>query len=420
MGEQGFAHEPRTHARGRHRWVQQGMSRRCHDLEQRRRGDVLSFGAGEIAVLGIAALENRTEVNPMGRECARSGVEDALLGCDPDLRPGPSSNLCSQHGFMALDLLAPPSLGQHASRSLVRAADRVRLAALHASGARSHRIPTEAGAIHVLDVPGTGSLPTVVLLHGLSSCGVDFRPLIQRLRPHTRRIVAADLPGHGWSAPPPRAGEASAMLRAVGNALHVVLSEPAIVFGNSLGGLAAIRFALDHPRDVAGLVLSSPAGAPGEDAEMAALIATLRVADRKVARAFVERALPSAGWMTHVLAWGVQARMGRPEIQALLGDARRIALTAEELSALEMPTLLLWGRREGLLPPSHLQFFCDHLPAHAAVERPVGWGHAPFLEQPDAVARRVCRFAVATSETRVPASRLAGDPERQAPRMYAA
>jgi pimeloyl-ACP methyl ester carboxylesterase len=57
-----------------------------------------------------------------------------------------------------------------------------------------------------------------------------------------------------------------------------------------------------------------------------------------------------------------------------------------------MPILFLWGRSEKLLPPSALRYFRDHLPAHAIVEEPHGFGHTPQLEEPARLAARILAF----------------------------
>ena len=53
--------------------------------------------------------------------------------------------------------------------------------------------------IHVLDFKGTGSLPPMLILHGISSCGADYYPLVRHLQKHSSRVLALDLPGHGLS-----------------------------------------------------------------------------------------------------------------------------------------------------------------------------------------------------------------------------
>src|SRR5678815_2871498 len=114
-------------------------------------------------------------------------------------------------------------------------------------GYESRRVATTDGPVHVLDARGDGDLPTVVLLHGLGSWSVDYLPLFSRLRRHVRRIVAPDLLAHGHSGDPVPSGRLPALWDALAGALEATLDEPALVYGNSLGGLAALRLGIDRP-----------------------------------------------------------------------------------------------------------------------------------------------------------------------------
>ena len=75
-------------------------------------------------------------------------------------------------------------------------------ASLNARGYRSVRVPTSVGEVHALDGRGVGALPPVVLLHGLASAGMHLAPVMTGLRPWVRRLVAPDLPAHGYSDAP--------------------------------------------------------------------------------------------------------------------------------------------------------------------------------------------------------------------------
>src|SRR5258706_14610249 len=74
--------------------------------------------------------------------------------------------------------------------------------AMRKRGTATAWYPSAAGRVHVYDAPGTGDAPPIVLLHGISATASSFAPLISRLRPHTRRVIALDFPGHGFSDPP--------------------------------------------------------------------------------------------------------------------------------------------------------------------------------------------------------------------------
>src|SRR5262249_49956199 len=86
-------------------------------------------------------------------------------------------------------------------RSFLLAAfsDHLARATLQATFFRSRRIRTSVGRMHVMEAQGHGHLPPLVLLHGLSSTGVHYLPLVGHVRPHVRRLFLPDLPGHGFS-----------------------------------------------------------------------------------------------------------------------------------------------------------------------------------------------------------------------------
>lgn len=278
-------------------------------------------------------------------------------------------------------------------------ADRARVAALQLRKVQSRQISTSVGRVHVLDAAGTGSLPPVVLLHGLSAAAVDYGPLIQRLRSCSRRVIAPDLPGHGLSSSPSDSARWEADFdTAVAQAVGRTLDEPAIVFGNSLGGLMAIRYALRRPRNVRGLFLASPGGAPSTAEQRARLRGLFHLDSHAKARAFIERAMPSKRSNRWLLAWGARVRLGRRPVRELIRRAGSShELTPKMLAALEMPLLVSWGTAERVLPDSHRRFFERHLPRHAIVERPHGEGHAAFLEHPREVAERIVRFTQSVS-----------------------
>ena len=277
----------------------------------------------------------------------------------------------------------------------IGAAERARLTALRWRGFASRYIETDQGYVHVLEGGARDAKePPLVLLHGLSSCGVDYGPLLRHLRERERRLLLPDLPGHGLSSAIEGDGGFDEARESLGQALDQLLDRPAVVFGNSLGGFASIRYANRSPDRVEKLILSSPGGAPMSDAELSELLGNFRALDRADARAFIARVTARSHWSHAILALGMRARFEQPGVRDLLRLARsEDLLRPEELATLSMPVLLLWGREERLFTDREYAFFRDNLPGHAVVERPERFGHAPFLDRPRALATRIEQFA---------------------------
>ncbi len=271
-------------------------------------------------------------------------------------------------------------------------------ASLRARGYRSIRVPTSVGRMHVLDARGQGSLPPVVLLHGLTSAGVHFTPLLHRLRPDVSRLIIPDMPGHGFSELPENGFDPEVLRRGLFEALDHVIDEPALIFGNSLGGYAAIRYALERPDRVRGLVLASPAGATMTPDEMQSMRQTFRIEQHADALSFIDRLFAKRLRSRQIFAWGLRRQFRRMQVDRwmdAIADAE--LLRAEHLNAIVQPTLLIWGRAERILPARHLAFFREHLPSHARIEEPQHFGHSPFLDDARALAVRMLAFGADVS-----------------------
>jgi pimeloyl-ACP methyl ester carboxylesterase len=277
---------------------------------------------------------------------------------------------------------------------LVPLAERMMRRALHARGVQSRWIETSIARLHTYDAPGTGPLPTIAVLHGISSSAAAFGSVIQRLRRRARRVLAPEAPGHGFSEAPASPLTPESLIQAMRELLDRELDEPAIVCGNSLGGAVALRYALERPDRVRGLVLTSPAGAAMDQAELDTLLSAFKMRSRADARAFLSRLSRRPPWYTPLIAKDVMRQFSRDVVVSLTGAVRpEHGITPEELGALPMPILLVWGRADRLMPASNLAYFRRHLPAHARIEEPEELGHCPHMDAPRVLAERIAAFA---------------------------
>lgn len=271
--------------------------------------------------------------------------------------------------------------------------DTLRLRALRLQGARSRLFSTSLGRLHALDWNGSGKRPPVMLIHGLASCAADYGPLMRWLRRRHSRLIAPDLPGHGHSSTPQVPLTASRMTQALLEMMDRVIDEPVIVFGNSLGGIAAIRYAHLRPHNVLALVLASPGGAPMGWQELHDFKASFDLSTSAAAMDFTRRFLgppqPGMKW----LARGVRVRMARPGPKSLLENVTPdVLLQPHEVRELPAPTLVMWGDEDGVLPQSSRRFFSDHLPPHGRFEALPGFGHSPYLDDLSAFGARLQTF----------------------------
>jgi pimeloyl-ACP methyl ester carboxylesterase len=232
-----------------------------------------------------------------------------------------------------------------------------------------------------------------MLLHGFAAEGAHYAPLMRRLRPHVSRLIVPDLPGHGGSAPPSSPLVPHELRQEIIAAFDQLLDEPAAVFGNSLGGLIALDYALSRPERVRRLILCSPVGAPTTAAELAELLRLFQLSGYSDALAFVDRLFVRRTILRRLIAWGVLRKFSAPKLQELLLGLRPgDMIDPRELAGLRVPTLLIWGQQDRILPRSSLDFFRRHLPAHVQIEEPAAQSHTPYLEDPGGVAARIISF----------------------------
>lgn len=140
------------------------------------------------------------------------------------------------------------------------------------------------GPVHYVDFGGEAGAPRVVLVHGLGGSHLNWCLLAPRLVAAVR-VLAVDLVGFGLSHPEGRAATVQTAAVMLDRFVREVAGAPAILVGNSMGGMASILEAAANPDAVAGLVLIDP---------VLPLVRGVRP-DRLVATTFLLYAVPGVG-----------------------------------------------------------------------------------------------------------------------------
>lgn len=123
---------------------------------------------------------------------------------------------------------------------------------------------TVAGANVRVRMEGPADAPPVILLHGFIYSLESFDAWAADLK-RDHRVIRFDLLGHGLSGPDPQKRYSPQERAAfIGDLMDALGIDRAIVGGNSLGGLAAWRFAAASPDRVSALILVSPGAYPNK------------------------------------------------------------------------------------------------------------------------------------------------------------
>lgn len=278
--------------------------------------------------------------------------------------------------------------------NLVEFVEKMQQRRLSRVGFQSSFHGTEHGDQHCYTVAGSGPLPPIALFHGIGASASSYGPLMRRVRHACQRVVALDLPGHGLSAPLRNERGHQRIFDVGCSVASSVIEGPSIVFGNSMGGAFALEFAGRHPELVSGLVLCSPAGSPMEAALLESFLTRFDLDDTAAARRFVERVFSQPPWYSFLTLPLLRRIFAAPTVRGVLENLKpNEGVTRQQLHALTMPILFIWGKRDGLMPAEHLNFFRENLPPHARIVEPETFGHCPQIDEPGAVSRMLLAFA---------------------------
>jgi pimeloyl-ACP methyl ester carboxylesterase len=206
------------------------------------------------------------------------------------------------------------------------------------------------------------------------------------------RVISFDLPGNGLSSPD-TTGDYSdartmALMLALLDQLHV---DKVTVVGNSIGGRIAWTFAATHPDRVSKLVLVSPDGfaSPGFEygkaPEVPGSIQLMRFTLPKwLLRMSLAPAYTNPAAMTDALAQRYHALMLGPGARdAMIARMQQTVLVdpVPLLQHIKAPTLLLWGRQDGMIPFDNSADYVRAIP-HSTLVALDGIGHLPQEEDP--------------------------------------
>ena len=239
----------------------------------------------------------------------------------------------------------------------------------------------------------------LLLLHGFGANKDSFVPIAPLLARHYRLIVP-DHVGFGESAHPAQANygpdaqaeRLHALLQAIG------IKGPVHVGGNSMGGLVALHYGLLHPTETASLWLLDAAGAtsaPPTEFLKAAFSGSknpLLVGNTDDLTYLLSKAVAKPPFIPRpVLEVFARERIANQALEKRIFGELFQDRTEERIKGLSVPTLIVWGDRDQLLPPAAAEIFHRLLPDSQVVIMP-GIGHMPMIEDPAQTAADYLRF----------------------------
>jgi len=264
---------------------------------------------------------------------------------------------------------------------------------LEKEGYESKFLDVQGIKFHYIETEGKGTLPPIVFIHGLGGNSTELSLVYKNLRKDFKKIISIDVPGHGLTSRPEKGMNINEVLKIFLSSLDKILDEPSIIFGNSLGGFLALKYANYNPEKVKQLILSSPAGSKLNEEELVKFTDTFRIktnshADRFFSMLYHRPPL----YLAPIIKEYVKYRFNRPEIIEFLDITKPDDLfTVEELKNISVPTLLIWGKKDVIMK-NHLDYFKENFPSSVEIDEPEYFTHSPYIEFQKELGNKILDF----------------------------
>jgi pimeloyl-ACP methyl ester carboxylesterase len=270
-----------------------------------------------------------------------------------------------------------------------------------------------------------GEGPLLVLVHGITNSSASWEPVLATL---ARRftVIAPDLLGHGDSAKPRGDYSLGANASLLRDFMLALGHERATIVGHSLGGGIAMQFAYQFPDRIERLVLVSSGGLGREVTALlraVALPGAEFVLPLLASGPLVSAGTTISGWINRIgvrlgsdvaaMATGfaslqdIEARRAFVQTARAVIDAggQRVNATDKLYLAEAVPTLLLWGDRDPIIPARHGIRAHELMPG-SRLRIFAGAGHFPHHDDPAGFAAAITEFVETTQPSEPDDDRL--------------
>lgn len=244
-----------------------------------------------------------------------------------------------------------------------------------------------AGGFKFVDLNGNSERPPVLLLHGLLGNPEGWFDAAAALATSKCRAIVPYLPIDEMPRGQANVGGLVQYVRKFTDFLDLDFM---VLVGNSLGGQIALKYSIDHPEHIAGLVLSGSSGIYETDVGTS----TFRRQDRDFIRDKAEKSFYDPAMVTEELIDRIyELATNRLRALRIVWVARSSMkdLVIDDLGDITAPTLLIWGAEDQITPPDVAHRF-DRLMPSTQLHFIEKCGHAPMMEHPDAFNEIMINF----------------------------
>jgi pimeloyl-ACP methyl ester carboxylesterase len=272
----------------------------------------------------------------------------------------------------------------------------------------SEFVEVKGQIVHLRDEGPRGDAEPLVLIHGTSSSLHTWEGWVRALKTQ-KRVITLDVPGFGLTGPfsgqyKPDDYRGDTLAGFVIDVLNHLQVQRFSIGGNSMGGEIAWRVAHLAPARVHKLILVDASGPPwvAQSMPLGFVLARLPLVN-KIGEHLTPRALVAQGLAN---VYGDPSKVTSEQVDRYYelalreGNRRALGLRVQQLergehaqriNGLKLPTLILWGGRDRLIPPGVAKDFEQRITGSKLVMWPE-LGHVPQEEDPARTVAEVRAF----------------------------
>jgi pimeloyl-ACP methyl ester carboxylesterase len=278
------------------------------------------------------------------------------------------------------------------------------------ANAESKFVEIDGMNVHYRDEGNRNDTIPLVLIHGTGASLHTWEGWVNELKTQ-RRIITMDLPAYGLTGANPR-GDYSMEYYSefIDKLLTKLAVNQCVIGGNSLGGGVSWNYALTYPQKVQKMILVDAGGyqMKSKSVPIAFQIARIPViknlfkyvTPRSIAESSIKNVYIQDEKITEALIdryFELTLREGNRQafLDRMSGSSKNskevFENKSDKIKTIQIPTLILWGEGDGLIPTEVAQKFHDDLPNDTLVIMK-NLGHTPMEEDPKSTVEVVKRF----------------------------
>jgi pimeloyl-ACP methyl ester carboxylesterase len=268
--------------------------------------------------------------------------------------------------------------------------------------AASHVVEIDGVDIHYFDFNRDAEGIPIIWLHGYAGVGFEAFYIHDHL---SRRVIALELPGSGLSEKPEVDYSIAFFANTVKRLAKELHIDRYVLVGHSMGGAVAAQVATDGDAQIEQLVLIAPYVVAGQAGSFLEFVSDIRVlVDLGISvynegllglflrqNVFYDSELIPPDLVNYYARSIFYTERGKAALADVTSDVIGHTIDPDRLGDISVPTLLLWGTEDKVLPFDDAAEVASRIPRgeFASIARA---GHVPHIERPGAVAFHIERF----------------------------